>query len=52
MAITQAGARVSGILALVDREEGGREVLEKAGYAVHALTTISELLAAGSAPAS
>jgi orotate phosphoribosyltransferase len=50
-AVTRAGAHVSGILALVDREEGGREVLEKAGYAVHALTSIRELLGAGSAPA-
>jgi orotate phosphoribosyltransferase len=51
-AIARAGGHVSGILALVDREEGGRDVLERAGHAVHSLTSISELLAAESAPAS
>jgi orotate phosphoribosyltransferase len=50
-AISSAGGHVSGILALVDREEGGRAVLERAGFDVHALTSISEILAVDS-PAS
>ncbi|HSA55257.1 MAG TPA: orotate phosphoribosyltransferase [Gemmatimonadaceae bacterium] len=43
-AVQDAGARVTGILAVVDREEGGREALEGAGYAVLALATLSEVL--------
>ena len=39
------GAVVHGVLALVDREEGGRAALEAGGYHVLCLTTISELLA-------
>lgn len=44
-----AGAReiglvIEGVLALVDREEGGRAAIEEAGYPVHCLTTVSELL--------
>lgn len=47
-AVRDAGARVLGILAVVDREEGGREALERAGYPVRALLTLGDLLAAGS----
>lgn len=43
-AVQRAGASVSGILALVDREEGGRAVLEAEGFAVICLATLSELL--------
>ena len=43
-AVQRAGASVSGILALVDREEGGRAVLEAQGFAVICLATLSELL--------
>jgi orotate phosphoribosyltransferase len=43
-AVQRAGAAVSGILALVDREEGGRGVLESQGFAVICLATLSELL--------
>ena len=43
-AIQRAGATVSGILALVDREEGGRGVLEALGFQVDCLATLSELL--------
>jgi orotate phosphoribosyltransferase len=43
-AIRHAGATVSGILALVDREEGGRGVLEAEGFQVVSLATLSELL--------
>jgi orotate phosphoribosyltransferase len=43
-AVQRAGAVVSGILALVDREEGGRDVLESHGFPVICLATLSELL--------
>jgi orotate phosphoribosyltransferase len=54
-AIRHAGATISGILALVDREEGGRGVLEGEGFQVVSLTTLSELLdqsPAGATPVS
>jgi orotate phosphoribosyltransferase len=44
-AVRAAGGLVSGVLALVDREEGGREAIEAAGIAVHALVPASALLA-------
>jgi orotate phosphoribosyltransferase len=43
-AVQSAGGVVAGILALVDREEGGREAIEAAGLAVVALVTAQELL--------
>jgi orotate phosphoribosyltransferase len=43
-AVRREGAVVLGVLALVDREEGGRENLERLGLAVHALTTASEVV--------
>lgn len=43
-AIRNAGGSVLGMLALVDREEGGRETLEQAGYAVRALARASDIL--------
>ena len=43
-AVESQGGRVLGVLAVVDREEGGRDALERAGYAVEALVTASELL--------
>jgi orotate phosphoribosyltransferase len=42
-AIEAAGGRVLGVLAVVDREEGGREILEKEGRRVVTLTTAREL---------
>jgi len=42
-ALEAAGGRVLGVLALVDREEGGRTALERAGYAVEALLTTRDL---------
>jgi orotate phosphoribosyltransferase len=42
-AVEEAGGRVLGVLAVVDREEGGRAVLEGAGYPVVAITTTTEL---------
>ena len=44
VAVESEGGRVLGVLAVVDREEGGRGVLERAGYQVEALVTASELL--------
>jgi orotate phosphoribosyltransferase len=44
VAVESEGGQVLGVLAVVDREEGGRSVLERAGYAVEALVTASELL--------
>jgi orotate phosphoribosyltransferase len=44
-AIRAAGGRVVGVLALVDREEGGREALESDGLAVTTLVRASEILA-------
>ena len=43
-AIQRAGASVSGVLALVDREEDGRAALESQGFQVVCLATITELL--------
>ncbi len=47
-AVEAEGGRVLGVLAVVDREEGGRAALEQAGYGVEVLVTITEL---GLAPA-
>jgi len=41
--VTQAGGQVVGVLAVVDREEGGREAIQAGGYQVTSLTRISEL---------
>src|SRR5205807_2197106 len=37
------GGRVLGVLAVVDREEGGRTTLEQAGHPVEALVTATDL---------
>jgi orotate phosphoribosyltransferase len=42
-AVLAAGGTVAGLLAVVDREEGGKEMLEAGGYQVVALTTTSKL---------
>lgn len=42
-AVHAEGGRVLGVLAVVDREAGGREVLEGLGFPVVALTTVSAL---------
>ncbi len=44
-AVEAAGANVLAVLTLVDREEGGRERIEAAGYTLLALFTAKELLA-------
>jgi orotate phosphoribosyltransferase len=43
-AVQNAGGSIAGVLALVDREEGGREAIEKAGFSVVSLVTAHELL--------
>ncbi|MBK5283011.1 MAG: hypothetical protein JJE16_13105, partial [Nitrospiraceae bacterium] len=44
-ALQSFGATITGILALIDREEGGRAALEQAGFSVIALTTASQIAA-------
>ncbi|HET6778088.1 MAG TPA: orotate phosphoribosyltransferase [Gemmatimonadales bacterium] len=48
-AVQQAGGRVLGVLAVVDRQEGGKRLLESQGHTVVALTTVGELGLGGSA---
>lgn len=42
-AIREAGGRVAGVVAVVDREEGGRAIVENSGIEVVALTTASQI---------
>jgi orotate phosphoribosyltransferase len=42
-AVEAEGGKVLGVLAVVDREEGGRLALESAGHKVVALTTVHDL---------
>jgi orotate phosphoribosyltransferase len=44
-AVRAAGGMVVGVLALVDREEGGREALERAGLPVLALARATDIVA-------
>jgi orotate phosphoribosyltransferase len=44
-AVRQAGAEVVGVLAVVDREEGGREAIEAAGVPVIALVRARDVVA-------
>lgn len=44
-AVQAEGGEVVAVMALVDREAGGRERLEAAGFPVHAIFRVSELLA-------
>ena len=50
-AVRAEGGEVLGVLALVDREGGGREAIEGTGYRVASLFPVSELLAAAGQPA-
>jgi orotate phosphoribosyltransferase len=43
-AVRRAGGSIAGVLALVDRQEGGREALEGAGLSVLALTRASDIV--------
>ena len=42
--LEELGAYVKHLMVVVDREQGGRENLEKSGYEVHALAKVSELV--------
>jgi uridine monophosphate synthetase len=42
--LEELGAHVKHLMVVVDREQGGKENLEKLGYKVHALAKISELV--------
>jgi len=44
-AVRRAGGTVGGVLAVVDRQEGGRETLERAGLSVRSLALASEIVA-------
>ena len=46
--IRERGAKVADVVAVVDREEGGRDALAAAGVTLHALLTAAELLRAAS----
>ena len=43
-AVRSSGGIVAGVLAVVDRNEGGRETLEEQGFPVIALTTADEIV--------
>lgn len=43
-AVAAAGAQIAGVFALVDREEGGRDAIENAGYEVISVTRRQELI--------
>ena len=45
-AVRAAAGTVAGVLALVDREEGGRQTIEEAGVPVIALVTASQIISA------
>ena len=42
--LEELGAKVEMVLVVVDREQSGKEILEKRGYKLRALTTITELV--------
>jgi orotate phosphoribosyltransferase len=44
-AVTSAGGNIQGVLALVDREDGGRATIEAKGYNVISIVPIGEILA-------
>ena len=46
--VRDAGLNIVGVLAVLDREEGGREKLKEAGLELNSIFTRQELLAAGS----
>lgn len=46
VAVRAAGGTVAGVLALVDREEGGREAIEAAGLEVASLARAADIVAA------
>lgn len=45
-AVVEAGGRITGVYALIDRQEGGREAVEAAGYPFQAVFTVLDLFSA------
>jgi orotate phosphoribosyltransferase len=43
-ALEQLGAQVENIVVVIDRQQGGKENLERLGYKVHALARVSDLV--------
>lgn len=43
-AVTKAGGHIAGVLALLDREEGGRAAIEHAGYLVMPMIHLTEVV--------
>ncbi len=42
--LEEAGGKIEAILVVVDREQGGKQSLERQGYEVRSVTTISDLI--------
>jgi uridine monophosphate synthetase len=42
--LTEAGLSVTDVLIILDREQGGDKILAKAGYTLHSLGKLSEVL--------
>lgn len=42
--LSEAGLRASEVVVLIDRQSGARQALEQAGYRLHAVLTLSEML--------
>ena len=42
--LEKLGARVESVMVVVDREQGGNKTLEDAGYKLHSLSRVSELV--------
>ena len=51
-AVEAAGGQVVGVLSVVDREDGGCDVIRSRGYDVIALTTLTELTSSADSPVS
>jgi uridine monophosphate synthetase len=43
--LEEVGLQVSDVVVVVDREQGGREMLEQAGLTIHPLLTLTEIVA-------
>jgi orotate phosphoribosyltransferase len=44
-AVKSAGGEIKGVLTVIDREDGGRETIERGGYSVISLIRLSEITA-------
>jgi orotate phosphoribosyltransferase len=43
-AVEEAGGKVEGILVILDREQGGKDTLEKEGYSLYSLMKVTEVM--------